>query len=216
MADIFPNIKPSGLTLHREVDMWYQLWSSIAGICAKLDADGGVTDTTYTALCYTAISNTVIRDSKGNRTGVRSAEKNFHEIGPNGISDPARLELIYRFFNALETLCEQLDADAGVSDTDHEALCYTALMTQRVENPAGTILGNGTTNYKFTPGGVDYQKELVELFYNAVNAIETLTEQLDAGGGVTDTDYEALWFTANILTRVENAAGSTVGNTSTT
>jgi len=155
--------------------------------------------------------NTVITDSKGNRTGLQSNAENFYSISPTGITDAARLQLLYNFFNALETLCEQLDADTGVADTDYEANCYTALLLHKVEDTKGNILGNGTTFY-FRPGGVFNQKELVECYYNIVDAIETLTEQLDADGTVTDTNYEALWFTATILLKVKNGEGSIVGN----
>jgi hypothetical protein len=59
------------------------------------------------------------------------------------------------------------------------------------------------------------QDQLIDLLYQIVNAIETLTEQLDADGTVTDTNYEALWFTATVTMRVENSQGNVVGNTIT-
>lgn len=210
MGNVNPNIKPTGLKYKDEVDLWYMIVSSLAGICAKLDADAGVTDTTYLANCYTAIINTVIRDSKDNLTGQLVAEENFYNVSPSGITDAARLQLLYNTFNALETLCEQLDLDAGVTDTTHEALCYTAILLHMVEDTKGNILGNGNSFY-FRPGGIFNQKEYVDCLYNIVNALETLTEQLDAGGGVTDTDYEALWFTATILLMIEDSKGNQIG-----
>lgn len=213
MANI--DIKPSGLIKHREVDLISQLIRSLQGICQKLDDDAGVPLETYEANCITAIFNLAITDTKGNFFSNRVAAKsdNFQIITPRGITDKARLEFLYQFLNAIETLTEQLDTDV-LTDSTYEALCYTALMLHKVESQQGETLGNGVVFY-FRPGGVMNQKELVEFYYNAVNAIETLTEQLDADGTVTDTDYEATWFTATILTRIENGAGSAVGNTST-
>jgi hypothetical protein len=71
-------------------------------------------------------------------------------------------------------------------------------------------LGNGTTYY-FSAGTTD-RKQLVEWLYNAVDALETLGEKLDADGDVTDTDYEANTYTAYLLVNIENAAGSVIGN----
>jgi hypothetical protein len=59
------------------------------------------------------------------------------------------------------------------------------------------------------------QDQLIDLLYQIVNAIETLTEQLDADGTVTDTNYEALWFTAKVTMHVQNSQGNVVGNTIT-
>lgn len=213
MASIYADIKPSGLVQHREVDLMCQLARSLQGICQKLDADGGVPLTTYEANCITAIFNLAIRDSKNNYFHNFASEENFMKADPTGIDDKFRLEFLYQFFNSLETLTEQLDTDA-LTGSNFEALCYTAIMTQMVENQKGAILGNGNGFY-FRPGGVMNQKQLVEFYYNAVNAIETLTEKLDLDGTVTDVNYEALWFTAVILTRVENGAGNVVGNSST-
>lgn len=207
MADVHPDIKPNGMNQKDLVDLLYQIVSSIKGICEKLDADGGVPLTTYTANCYTAIFNIIIEDSKGNRTGLTGN----HLITPNGITDAAMIELMYQIFNAFETLTEQLDTDT-LTDADYEALCYTALFLWLVENQIGSTLGNGVA-YRFNPaGGVNDQKELVNLLYSIVDAIETLTEKLDLDGTVTDTDYEALWFTANVTLKIENSQGNLVGN----
>lgn len=215
MASIFPDIRPAGLGQRELADVICQLLRSLNGICAKLDADGGVTDTDYQANCVTALINLSATDSIGNRFSngatASSSLEDHHIISPTGISDPALLAFLYQYTNAFETMCEQLDADGTVSGTTFEANCYTAKFLHLVENQFGNTLGNGTS-FKFRAGGVMPQRELVEWLYNAVDAIETLTEQLDADGGVTDTNYESLWFTAIILHRIENGAGSTVGN----
>jgi len=200
-----PDIRPVGYRQKDIVDLLYQIVSSIKGICAKLDADGSVTDETYEANAYTAIIKTVIEDSKSNTTGT--ARDKF--ISPYGIDDQSLLKLLYQLFDSFETLTEQLDADGGVSDTDHEELCYEAKFLGIIEDGNNSI-GNGTTFY-FKAGGVQVP-QLIDLLYNMVDAIETLTEQLDAGGGVSDTNYEALWYTANITTTIEDSQGSVLGN----
>lgn len=199
-------IKPNGLSQKDLVDLFYMIVSSIKGICAKLDADGTVTLTTYTANCYTAMFDQIIVDSKKNRTGPGGGMY----ISPYGITDKAIIELLYDIFNSFETLCEQLDGDGGVPATDYEANCYTAKFLYRVQSGAGPILGNGTT-YKIGPTGAPGQKEMVNCLYQIVDAIETLTEQLD-GDSLGDTNYEALWFTANVKMKVTNTSNQTVGN----
>ncbi len=218
MANIWRNISPTGLTQKHEVTLWYQLFRSLQVICLKLDLDATVTLTTYNANVVTALMNVGIDDGLGNSIMNFATEENFYRVNPTGINDAARLQMIFQFFNMLETLTEQLDGD-NVTDTDYEALCYTAIMLQMVENTKGTILGNLATDtdlhFYFRPGGVP-KNQLIEFFYMAVNSIETLTEKLDADAAAappTDTDYEALGFTAVILTRVENGAGNVVGNT---
>ena len=223
MVAINPDIKPTGMQQRDFVDALYMLTSSLEGICAKLDADGGVPLTTYTANCITAIFNCSIKDSRGNsfRNGQSGSStiEGFHSITPNGIGDAALNAWMYQFFNSLETLTEQLDAD-GLTFNNYEATAYTATMTQRVENGKGNTLGNGTTTYKFKPNGMWNVGQLVEFLYNAINSINLLCTNntstgLDGDGTVTDTNYAALWYTANILMRVENGAGNTVGNSST-
>ena len=214
MASIYPDIKPTGLSQKDLVNLLYMIVSSIKGICTKLDDDGGVTDETYEANCYTAIFNTIIEDTRGNKTGQYLAEKNFKKISPYGESADGLIELAYQIYDSLETLTEQLDADGTVNDTDYEANVYTAKCLKMVTNQQGNTLGNGKA-FWFNPGsGLGPQRELVDWLYDLVDAIETLTEQLDSDSGVTDTNYEALWFTANILMRVENSQGNTVGNNS--
>lgn len=199
------DIKPTGLNQAQEVDLLYQLVASWAGICAKLDADAGVPMTDYVANCITAIFDIDIYDSKGNS----SLNGGRFIITPTGLTPQARQELLYQMFNCFETMTEQLDADV-LGDSDYEANCYTAKFLGIVENQVGNQLGNGTTYY-FRNGAAG-QKELVDLYYNIVDATETLTEQLDLDGTVTDTNYEELWFTATVLTTVGNSAGNVVGN----
>lgn len=214
MANIHPDIRPGALATKDLVNAMYMITASIAGICAKLDADDTVNDATYLANCYTALYSTIIEDGRGNRTGVVADATRAKVVMHNAVDTAALIEWLYQTFNAIETLTEQLDADSGVTGTDYEANCYTALLTHMVTNQTGNTLGNGNTFY-FNPGGAP-ERELVDCLYNLFNCIETLTEQLDADGGVTDTDYEALWFTAVCLMRIEDSKGNVVGNDSST
>lgn len=221
MANYEAQIKPGGLSQRNLVDLLYMIVASIKGICAKLDDDGGVTATTYESSAYTAIFNGYIEDSRGNSimnrandgSGTYVTDERFFIITPMGVSDHDLNECIYQIFDMFETLTEACDTDA-LGDSNYEALCYTALFTWIIENRKGSALGNGTTYY-FRPGGMHNQDQLINLLYQIVNAIETLTEKLDADGTVTDTNYEALWFTATVTMRVQNSQGNVVGNTIT-
>jgi hypothetical protein len=221
MANYEAQIKPGGLSQRNLVDLLYMIVAAIKGICAKLDDDGGVTATTYESSAFTAIFNGYIEDSRGNSimnrandgSGTYVTDERFFIITPMGISDHDLNECLYQIFDMFETLTEALDTDA-LTDSTYEALCYTALWTWKIENRKGSTLGNGNT-YFFRPGGMHNQDQLIDLLYQIVNAIETLTEQLDADGTVTDTNYEALWFTAKVTMHVQNSQGNVVGNTIT-
>ena len=200
-------IKPGGLTQGHFVDLAYQLVAALTGIAAKLDADGGVTDTDYEENAITDIITGFFYDSQDNVAGVAGE----YLLSRTGIDDNAGIKFLSEFTNAFETLCEQLDADGGITETDFEELCYEALFLHLVEDNAGKTYGNGTV-FTFRSGGFWNEKELIEWLYNAINAIETLTEALDLGTGVTDVNYEALWYTAAITLIVQNAAGDELGN----
>ena len=218
MGNIFPNIKPGGLGQLELVDALYMAFAALKGICTKLDLDGGVPKTTYVANCWTALVNVVIEDSKGNRTGQGIAETSTveptHIISPVGISDAALLAAIYQFHNAFETLCEQLDGDS-LTFTNYEATAYTAVFLQMVENSKGNILGN-SKSYYFRSGGVMPEDKLIDCLYSFFKGINLLTADntstgLDGDGTVTDTTYEALWYTAALLLLIEDGKGNRIG-----
>lgn len=219
MANIEAQIKPNGMTQRNLVDVLYMIVASIKGICAKLDLDDN-TDNTYVATSFTAIFNGSIQDSRGNIIQNRVAptlttnkDDRFFIITPTGLTDGALLECLYQIFDMIETLTEQCDAD-NLTTSNYESLIYTALYLWRIENVKGEMLGN-STDYTFGPGATGNTRELVNLVYAIVKSIETLTKKLDADAVPAGADYEALWFTASILLRVENAQGSVVGNTIT-
>lgn len=193
-----------------ELDLLYGIINSIKGICTKLDADGTVSDTDYLSLCYTAILNCVVFDSRGNRIGQKLTTdlENFVTAGPNSIGEKERIAILYQIFNMWETLLEKCDLDH--TDTDYEALWYEATFLWRVMDHRGNILGQ--SNYLFRPGGGGDYRELIDLYYAILASIEGVTAKLDLDTAVADTNYEALWYTATNLVKVTNSAGSTKGN----
>lgn len=207
-------IRATGFSKAQELDAWYTLYKALDILLAQLDADAGITATNFEALCFTAICNTTIVNSQGNSIGAALSTDlpNFRRVSPAGFSDLDRHLMMYNYTNMWETLCEKLDADGDVSDTNYEALCYTATFLHVVKDPKGvTDLGNGVVYY-FKPGGPHDRKQLIEWLYNAIYSLELLATKLDSDGGVTDTDYEANSYTAYCTVRVENAAGSVIGN----
>lgn len=203
-------ITPNGMKTADELDLLYGIITSIQGIAAKLDDDGTVTDTNYEALCYTAICNCFIYDSRGNKAGQKLSTdlENFVIAGPNSIGEKERIAILYQIFNMWETLLEKCDADH--TDTDYEELWYEATFLWRVMDHRGNILGN--SNYLFRPGGGGDYRELIGLYYAILASIEGVTAKLDDDTAVADTNYEALWYTATNLVKVTNPAGLTKGN----
>lgn len=214
MAAINADIKPNGVNQGNVVDLIYQLTSSLVGLAAKLDADDAAVSTYASGI--NAILNCEVADSKGNVTrkhGTASSTVGpFVSIKPTGLTNDALLEWMYQWTAALYSICYTLDNSAGVALTTYIANAYTAIMTDRIVNRRGQSIGAGTTGV-VTFNAVDKQGgAFVDWLYDAVNAVETLTELLDLDATLTDTNYEALWFTNNITLTVENNAGNRVGN----
>ncbi|TSA53376.1 MAG: hypothetical protein D4R45_05665 [Planctomycetaceae bacterium] len=211
MANIEAQIKPTGMSQRNLVDLLYMVIYSLQGICQKLDDDTGVTLTTYEANVYTAIFNGSIEDGRGNciMNYVSTSEDRFFIIAPTGLTNKALLECLYQIFDMIETLTEQLDTD-DLTDNTYEALCYTAILVWVIENCKGDQLGNGAAFY--FRNASENRKELVNLLCNILDSMETMTEQLDADGTVTDTDYEELWFTDTVLLRIQDSEGLYAGN----
>jgi len=213
MAAINADIKPTGVNQRDVVDLMYDLTTSLQGLAVKLDADDAAVST-YVSGAITAIFNVVITDTKGNTVNLAGTESStvapLYIINPYGLTNEALLEWMYQWVASLYQICYTLDNSAGVALTTFIANAYTAIMTDKIVNRRGQTIGASTT---FTFNSVDKRGgAFVDWLYDAVNAVETLTEQLDGDATLTDTNYEALWFTANIPLTVENSAGSRVGN----
>ena len=213
MANIEPQIKPSGMNHRQLVDLLYMIIYSIKGICAKLDDDDN-TDETYEADVYTAIFNGNIEDSRGNSliNHVSAKDDRFFILTPTGMSEGALLECLYQIFDMMHTLTTQCDSDDLTTSTYHHI--YDDYYLWIVENCKGSQLGNGTVYY-FRPGGTFNQDQLVNLLYAIVYSLSLLTAKLDTDDKPDDLDYADLWYTATILMRIENSKGSVVGNSPT-
>jgi hypothetical protein len=195
-------IKPTGLSNRNLVDCLYAVVSSIQGICKKLDADGGVPLTTYEATVFTAIFNGKIENSRDETVmnHLTNGEDTFRSISPMGISYDAFAKFIVQIFQMFQKLTEQLDTDT-LTDSNYEALVYTPHVP--TYDPSTLNIGDLTGTER---------KQAVDILYLFVHMIHVLTDKLDDDGTVTDTDYEALWDTANILMLVENSRGDIAGN----
>ena len=203
MANIEAQIKPTGLKVKSLVDCLYAVVSSIHGICAKLDADGGVPLETYEANCYTAIFNGCLENSRGDQiyNVVTALEHQFRLIRPTGVTYNSIWQIISQILDMMETLTEQLDTDT-LTDSNYEALVYTAHVLPTDEN---TLKIGSTLGANVTKMAIDY-------LYSFAHMLHVLTDKLDDDGTVTDTTYEALWDTANMLMQIENSRGDVAGN----
>ncbi len=211
MGNIEVQIKPSGISKRNLVDCLYAVISSIKGIAKKLDDDGGVTLETYEALVFTAIFNGSIENSRGDSVmnAISGKEDTFFIAGPTGINNRVLVQCIYQIFCMMKKLTEQLDTDT-LTDSNYKALVYTAYYLWRIIDEAGTAVGV-STDRTISPMGID-NNNLVDILYAFVKSIHVLTDKLDDDGTVTDTNYEALWDTANILMQVEDSKGNIAGN----
>jgi hypothetical protein len=211
MSNLEVQIKPSGISKRNLVDCLYAVVSSIQGICQKLDDDGGVPLETYEANVFTAIFNGYIENSRADTVmnAVSDKEDTFFMMSPTGVNNRALVQCIYQIFDMMETLTEQLDTDS-LTGSNYEALVYTAYYLWRIQDEAGNTVGV-STDRTVTPMGID-NNFLVDILYAFVYSIHVLTDKLDDDGTVTDTDYEELWDTGNILMQVQDSKGNIAGN----
>lgn len=101
-------------------------------------------------------------------------------------------------YNSIIGITAKLDADAGVTDTD-----YTSLWT-----PVAVTTGTGgpTSNPPY-----DVAPQLASSLTQMQASIIGILKKLDADGGVTDTNYAALWTpgAATVASLVASIAGFT-------
>lgn len=132
-------ITPVGISNAALLEWLYDYTNAIETLTEKLDDDGGVTDETYEANCFTALITKIIENQTGNQVGNGTS----YYFKPGGETDQKHLvDLLYMFVNAWETLCEQLDDDDTVNDTNYEALWFTATVTLKIRDCQGNIVGN--------------------------------------------------------------------------
>ena len=140
-SSIMPHFIVSGRGVgSKELVNWMYQWTyTFYLMCAKLDGSAGVTDTDYTALCYTAYLTDKITNGKGNSIGSGTAY-NFH---PGGVYNEKQLiDWLYDAAYALYTLSTKLDNDVALTDTDYASLWYTETITLTIENSQGSRIGN--------------------------------------------------------------------------
>jgi len=232
MASVYADIGPGGVDDRLVIDLMYMLQSSLQGLCQKLDDDATVAMADYEDNCYTAIFNVQVEDYRG---AWVEADDPSHIVFPGGgLPSAALIQWLFDYVNAFETLAEQLDAD-NIDTSTYEANAYYAcILPFMFEDSKGTIIGNDNTSGDFSttpdtggppwnlvkigPIGKPDDRVLADLFYAIINGWETMLEQLDVDGATTpptDTDYEALWYTATILMKIENSQGNVIGNDNT-
>lgn len=177
----------------------------------QLDADAGVTDTDYNANIAAALAAnaqlTLVRGNLANGTELGDAVDLDGDRVYTARTDGA----LIREFNAAQAQVEsiraafvvmlaQLDLDATVTDTDYEANNTVASLTsnqtvageQLAGEPAQLNAAGVRVHSSDADDGLLTEVEalVVDVALIRTNLIAALV-QLDADGGVTDTDYEA-------------------------
>jgi hypothetical protein len=139
-----------------------------------------------------------------------------YKVNARSLQRSQEVEIWYALYKSLDVLCNKLDDDTGVTDTDYGALVVDAILNAKITNSQGNVAGYLQAAVEgsaiVSPRGLtDAQRHW--MMYNYVNAWETLCEKLDADAGITDTNYEALWYTATFLHVVKDPKGVTdLGN----
>lgn len=139
------------------------------GVLAKLDSDATVSGTNYVSGRAATVPGVTYETANG-RLG--NSQAGFYAFASNFVTQ----------FNACLT---QLDADAGVADTNYNALWALSL---------GGIVPSGMS-----------QGMRVKFLDNAIAALDGLNAKLDADGTVTDTNYASLW---NVTDTVDSNGAS--------
>jgi len=219
MGNVHANIKPNRMDQRDEVDAICMAFRALQALCAKLDDDGDVPLNTYEANVITNKINLSVTDSKGNRFSS-GATPNSTTIGPHvvisptGITPEARVWAGYYFWEALETLAEQLDTDT-LGFSNYEATAFTAICRHSWRNNRGVSSGRGTTYY-FGPAASGDNYHYINDLYDRFAAIYALchdgtTTGLDGDGNITATDFESTVYTGYLTLMVEDSAGSQIG-----
>lgn len=171
-----------GFWQHGLVKLLGTLVTNLNATLLKLDADGTVADTNYSASAITSPS-----------IGTITTQAN-KEIKPNGMTDYDAVSVCLQLRTNLNTVLDKLAADAGVNGTT----AYTALKFASTDFPIET--GNAKVKLQ----GYD-QDALVEFLDAYLAKFNALLLVLDADSGVSDTDYASLWFVGDV---VENSSSS--------
>ena len=156
-------ILANGITQSLLVDLLALIRTNWNGILAKLDADGGITDTDYAA------KHTLTLPSGIQTTGVKAI-----------LHQGEVVLLLDDFITEYNATLTKLDADTGITDTNYSS---TLAITD--------IVGNSKVD-GIIPAGV-YQGNVIWLLNHIIARIAALTAKLDDDAGITDTNYAATW-----------------------
>lgn len=214
MANIHADIKPSGFGQKELVRLFRYLFAGLEGVAAQLDDDDNTDDTFETSL--NAIHSVIITDDLGNYYHNVAAQSSSlgppAVLTPYGITDAALMDILYQLHFCFYTMLAQADADDWTT-SNYVANYWTGKITHKFVNRFGTETGLGTAYY-FRPGGVTDHKELVEALFNYLTYWIAFLTQTDADASPAGITYLSLWGTT-IKLRIQNAAGSVIGATST-
>jgi hypothetical protein len=146
------------------------------------------------------------------------AAKACADIKPTGMKQGDLIDILYMIGDSLSTLTTKLDADAGVTDTDYNQLCFDDLLNIVAEDQHGNFGYRYRTESNTIPPamvmGPNGIMHLTDLIYMFFSMMRTLTRKLDAD--CTYTNYEALAYTATMcLQSVKNSKGNILGGNDT-
>ena len=133
-------ISPTGLTNKALLECLFQIFTMIHTLTTQLDADDA-SDNTHHALCDTAILVWQIENCKGDMIGngtayyFRQASEDRKEL----------VNVLCNILDSLETLTEQLDAEASPAGIDYEELWFEDTVLMRVQDSEGLYSGNDIT-----------------------------------------------------------------------
>lgn len=144
------------------------------------------------------------------------------QIKPSGLSQRSLVDWIYMVVYSIQGICQKLDDDTNTDDT-YEADVYTAIFNGSIEDGRGNSIQNRANDgatppvyvtddrfFILKPTGVSMHA-LNEAFYQIIDMLETLAEQLDADD-CTSSDYESGCYTPYITWIIENCKGDQLGN----
>lgn len=143
--------------------------TNFVGVTAKLDADSGVTDTTYGSLWNFALPS--------------AAQLQLLGIRDQGVL----LDYLKTIRTAYAGVLAKLDLDGGVADTNYASL-----------NGVAAVIDTGSNASDLNQNGL-YEGATVKWLGNFIAKWNATLVKLDADGTVNDTTYNSLWSIATRL-----------------
>ena len=139
------------------------------------------------------------------------------DIKPTGMRQVDLVDLLYQIIAGLQGICQKLDDDTDVTDTDYEALCVTAKFNLVIYDSRGNSIdlqqdesATIPPTVILSPNGILH---LADIIYQVFDSIKTLAAKLDAD--CTYTNYTSLAYTAIMaLQGVTNSKGNLLGGSS--